>query len=164
MTETKKEILKIDEIELRLWKNDSDEVLVIVGGDGDTNKTFIRLVEELYEKGFKSDVVTISFRKGKENITPSLKAQMEDLFEVLNFLQSKNYSSINILCTSNGAYSTAKVLGSNMFNNVLLNVVFLDPADYYLSSESSDEPDFIMSDRTWGHIQALITSNITKMT
>jgi len=60
-------------------------------------------------------------------------------------LGTQKKDSVNILCTSDGAYSTVNVLSSNKYIDLIDKVILLDPADYYLTFEDVDEPDFIWS-------------------
>ncbi|MFA6004981.1 MAG: hypothetical protein WC775_00660 [Patescibacteria group bacterium] len=126
----------------------SNEAVIFVGGSGDTRNTFNALVLEL-QKRTNRPVVTFSFSGVEENKQPTLNQQTSDLLEILQYSKSMlKFSSIAILCTSMGAYSTTEALLDKQFDPFISKVVFIDPADYYITEAQSLNP------KTWSGFES----------
>jgi len=125
----------------------SDQVVIIVGGSGDTRTNFIDLAEALIKAKLPSNIANFSFRGREENIGYNLGQQVLDLEEVIKYLMTKKGNKgIKLVCTSQGAYSTTWIASTTKYAPFISDIVYLDPADYHLI------PDFNLdskADMTW---------------
>lgn len=119
----------------------SDQALVFVGGSEDTKDTFKGIVKLIRSKLTRFNICTFSFRSPVEN-KHSLTQQSKDLEEVFDYLlDKKKIKFISIFCTSMGAYSTCYLLISKKYSKTIQEVIFFDPADYYLAEEKHHRKD-----------------------
>jgi hypothetical protein len=110
----------------------NENCLLLVGGSGDTAKGFEPLVTKLIDQLVNYSICTFSFAS-KSEVENLLDIQSRELEEVLSQLVTEyHFKKIDIFCTSQGAYSTAKVLASHKFNESISSVIMYDPADYYM--------------------------------
>lgn len=127
----------------KYYQNSGEKILVLVGGDGDSKEKFNPLVKQLEKVLPKYDFLTFSFTGIEEGKYCSPHQQTKDLFEILEGVIARYPAKrIDIMCTSAGAFSTVYALSK--FPNIsnIRIVIFVDPADYYLSMGDSQEPVF----------------------
>jgi pimeloyl-ACP methyl ester carboxylesterase len=113
----------------------SRKLLLIVGGSGDTRRTLAPLAVRLARNDAGYDVATFSFRGMETGRSYPLRQQVTDLQEVLEYLAAHIKKDITILCTSKGAYSTCFALASDKNNAHIAKAIFLDPADYEMTTD-----------------------------
>lgn len=118
--------------------------LVLVGGDGDTSKIFKPFVTKLLTKITDSAICTFNFSDHAETES-LLDLQSRELEAVFSELTTNyDFKEINIFTTSMGAYATTYLLSNNKYSNIIKNVIFYDPADYYISAKFAGS-----NDSTW---------------
>ncbi len=67
-----------------------------------------------------------------------LDLQAKELRDVMDQLYTTNqFESVDVFCTSMGAYASVKILVDMESDGLINKVIFFDPADYYLSSRFS---------------------------
>lgn len=123
-------------------KGKDKKVFVIVGGFGDDRNYFANLIKQLQSK-FRSDFVTFSFRGVEEKKALGLNQQARDLEEVVKHV-SKKYEDLMLICTSDGQFSTSKLLATK-HAKLVSSAIYLDPADYYLEQGDRSPWEFIWS-------------------
>lgn len=113
---------------------DSDWTLVWVGGTGDTKERSAKIIGRLREKVPKYNICAFTFAEvdSPEKYFPQ---QVRDLEEVCQqLIDDHRAKNISIFCTSAGAYSTCSLMINPKFEMFLKEVIFCDPADYYLNA------------------------------
>ncbi len=139
---------KGNQVFLKLRSRNSSSCFVFIGGAGDTKDTFDGLINKL-SACFAKDLLTVSFSAVEEGAVYTLEQQTEDLIITLDYLiETHPYNDLVIVCTSDGAFSTTAVLKDRRFANNVSNVMYLDPADYYLSEGNKSPWNFIWNGYT----------------
>lgn len=120
-------------IEKKIFKrNRSSHILILCGGDGDTKETFEIVSTELSEK---DDLNVCTFTYNTEGFK-----SVDDLREIIIELKKSDYVSFDLLGTSMGSICTTMVALEGNFN--IKNVIYLDPADYYINAKDRESsPD-----------------------
>lgn len=115
--------------------DDKERVLIMVGGDGDTRENLSRIAS-LIQKDFESlNVITFSYRGVEEKDELGLDQPVTDLREVINYsIGELGFREIIIFATSFGAFPTCHIIVDEDFSESIREVIFFDPADYYLKN------------------------------
>lgn len=114
----------------------TNKVIIFVGGDGDDRYKFINIAKKLIAKDLPYNIATFSFRGVETNSRKPLKQQVVDLEEVIDFIcHNKDIKTVVLICTSMGAYSSSLVLLNNKYKDIISQVIYLDPADFYISKD-----------------------------
>lgn len=108
-------------------------------------------------------VVTFSFRGVEQKKKVVLRNQVEDLKEVIDFLISDGHKDITILCTSMGAFSTCFALTDDDCKNYITKAIFLDPADYELSTIDAEEQHTLSGADKYAFTSAIASSLLAKV-
>ncbi len=110
------------------------KVLIFVGGDGDDKNTFTQTIKHLAEKLPDYNFCTFSHTTPLKK-SSYLSQTVKDLESVCNcLLAPKSTKNISIFCTSMGAFSVSHLLTNPQYQKNIDQVIFCDPADYYLAS------------------------------
>lgn len=121
------------EISLYPPRNQSPKCLVLVGGDGDTIDVFAPLTQKISSKLPNHQICTFNFTTESQGES-ILDINTRELTFVFDQLITKHgIKTIDIWCTSRGAYPTVKLLQNEKYAKYLRRVIMYDPADYYLS-------------------------------
>ncbi len=119
-------------------KEGSSSCLILVGGTGDTKERYASLAV-LLNQALPSISICATTLTEKPSLQETLTLQQEELVEVCHELADKHQvDSIHIYATSMGAYSTCFLLANTEYSNKLRQVIFYDPADYYLDNNSEE--------------------------
>lgn len=137
-------------------ESSSSNVILFVGGSGDSKDSFTSLIEYLIPLFPQHKFITFSFQREKEHSDLFLSQQIIDLREVLNTLIEKATPYITLIVTSDGAYSTSHVIIDKRFSQYIKSVIFLDPADYYLDTQVP-----VKGEQTWTGFQTYSPSKPT---
>ena len=165
LTETNSEPLLVNYFNIN---NNNNKVLIIVGGSGDVRNKFNNVAGLLHKRGFNCDIVTFSFRGRETNKEFPAKQQCSDLKELVDYLIKEKYKKqISIVCTSMGALSTTVIAVDKNIDKFFESIVYLDPADYPVISETDIESHtwsgidkFNSDEAVLGNMMKKIKSNV----
>lgn len=119
----------------------TDTALVFVGGSGDPRNKFNAIISRLLRRGYPHHVFTFSFRSEEGTREYPLNQQTDDLKEVVTHLVSqKQVRRLKLIVTSRGAFSTCFILADSEYAKHISEVLFLDPADYYIGMGKENDP------------------------
>lgn len=122
------------------YPNSSKKLLILVGGSGNTKDDFQPIAESLLKKEFNYSLLLFSFRGYESKRYLPINQQIDDLKEVVRFAKDDlNYNRIFLMATSMGAYSTCFLLSDSKYNDLIEEVLFLDPCDYDIRKASKNE-------------------------
>ena len=114
-------------------RKQSTNCLILVGGDGDTIEVFAPLTQTISSKLPNHQICTFDFTT-ESQAESILDINTRELTFVCDQLITKHgIKTINIWCTSRGAYPTVKLLQNEKYAKYVRRVIMYDPADYYLS-------------------------------
>lgn len=129
---------KLPQINALLQSIGSDTLVILIGGSGDFKEIFSKIVKNLHKKSLNKDLLTFTFSYLLDKNDLPLIEQYNDLKRVLQYLEKHySYAQIELMATSQGAYSVCKVLADKEVNTNIRKAHFVDPADYELSSEKN---------------------------
>ncbi|NTU46838.1 hypothetical protein HGA88_04400 [Candidatus Roizmanbacteria bacterium] len=114
------------------------DILIIVGGSGDTKDSFHDFISVLSKKLFGFSYVTFSYRGVETNREFPLVQQVHDLEQVVEWIKKNHNLPLTLVCTSMGAFSTAHLLINNTYKEIIARTIFIDPADYSLDADDGD--------------------------
>ncbi|MBI2357025.1 hypothetical protein HYV12_03190 [Candidatus Dojkabacteria bacterium] len=131
-----------------LLEQNSKDLIIFIGGDGDTKDTYLELGKKISDS-LKQDLLLFSFRgreSGKSDTPTQLISDLEELVAYIN--RTYRYNSISLISTSSGSIPMTYVLANQSLSKHFKQAVYLDPADYYTTQEGlSIHPD------TWTGIE-----------
>lgn len=126
----------------------SSDILLFVGGSGDSKDSYNNLISRLVPIFPQHKIITFSFKGVKDNLDLPLTQQTKDLMEICDEIINKSDTSISLVATSNGVFSTAHAIIDNRYSTYFKHIVLLDPADHYIDTQET-----VRSSRTWTGLQ-----------
>jgi len=133
-----------------------NEELILVGGSGDTARSFDPLITELHIHLPHIRVVTFSFSGTVRQTDLPLHSQVSDLKQILTQSIQRNNNKVYIAATSQGAYSVAHILKDSTYAPHINKCIFIDPADYYI-----DENSKTSQARSWSGVMSYLPNKKT---
>lgn len=118
----------------------STKCLILVGGSGDTSLGFKPLIRGLKKELPDYTIISFTFSSiaSSGNILENQAKELDEVFQQV--IKKKMINSIDIFCTSMGAFSTIRLISTGMAPNIIRRVIMFDPADYYKNTKA---------DHTW---------------
>jgi hypothetical protein len=113
--------------------------MLFVGGSNNDKTDFQPLVDKLYAEIADINYVSFSFIEDTDD-ERSFEQQIDDLLDVLDVTE-KEFSAeeVIIFCTSMGAYPTTKIILDDQYSQLITEVIYFDPADFYIDDSQTNK-------------------------
>jgi len=126
----------------------SSDIILLVGGSGDSKDSYDNLISRLEPIFPQHKIITFSFKGVEDNCDLPLSQQVEDLAEICDRLINKSDATISLIVTSNGAFSSSRIIINNRYSTYFKDIVLLDPADHFIDTQET-----VRSSKTWTGVQ-----------